>query len=67
MDGPLQKVTLHVAKGYRVHFDLVECLGEETIESLTERDPNLEEAYVSILGPTRPAVPSGNPPEAATH
>jgi ABC-2 type transport system ATP-binding protein len=52
MDGPLQKITLHVRKGARIHYDLVECLGEETIESMTERDPNLEEAYVSILGPT---------------
>jgi ABC-2 type transport system ATP-binding protein len=51
MDGPLQRITLHVRKGARIHYDLVECLGEETIESMTERDPNLEEAYVSILGP----------------
>ena len=49
MDGPLQKITLHVEKGSRVHFDLVECLGEETIESMTERDPNLEEDRKSVV------------------
>jgi ABC-2 type transport system ATP-binding protein len=50
MDGVLQKLTVHVPAGSNASHAIVERLGPETIESVVEREPNLEEAYVSILG-----------------
>lgn len=48
-DGPLQKLTLQVAPDRDIRAPLVGLLGADNIESLVERDPTLEEAYLSIL------------------
>ncbi|MPZ50497.1 MAG: ATP-binding cassette domain-containing protein [Dehalococcoidia bacterium] len=50
IDGVFQKLTLHIEEGAIIQKEIAECLGEGVIESMVEREPNLEEAYISILG-----------------
>jgi ABC-2 type transport system ATP-binding protein len=50
MDGVFQKLTLHIEEGAFIQKEIVACLGADAIESMYEREPNLEEAYISILG-----------------
>ena len=48
-DGLLQKVVFHVSQGMDIQTDVNNILGMENIKHTTLRDPNLEEAYLSII------------------
>jgi ABC-2 type transport system ATP-binding protein len=49
MDGVFQKLTVQLAPDCDLQPKLVELIGVENVESLVEREPTLEEAYLSIL------------------
>ena len=49
MDGPIQKLTIHIKPGANVREEVNKLLGVDTIESMVARDPTLEEAYLSIF------------------
>jgi ABC-2 type transport system ATP-binding protein len=49
MDGPFNRITLHMVPDAKVEADVKRLLGENSIESLIQRDPTLEEAYLSII------------------
>ncbi len=48
-DGPIQKLTIHVAAGADITAELKDSIGAENLEAMVMRDPTLEEAYLSIL------------------
>ena len=48
-DGALQRVTVHVRSGAALQDRVVAAIGEDNVETVVEREPTLEEAYVSIL------------------
>ena len=48
-DGAFQKFTLQAAPDAELRRPLLDLLGEWNVEALIDRDPTLEEAYVSIL------------------
>jgi ABC-2 type transport system ATP-binding protein len=48
-DGPLEKLTIQVAPTSDVRETLLNLLPEQHVESFIEREPTLEEAYLSIL------------------
>ncbi len=49
IDGPIQKLTLHLKPGTEVKQTVPKQLGSDLVESLIMRDPTLEEAYLSIF------------------
>ncbi|OGO40145.1 MAG: hypothetical protein A2147_09385 [Chloroflexi bacterium RBG_16_57_8] len=49
IDGPIQKLTIHTAPNVEVRADVRRLLGETNVESMVDRDPTLEEAYMSIF------------------
>jgi hypothetical protein len=49
LDGPIQKLTLHVKPGINIKPGIKKKLGKNNIDYITERDPTLEEAYLSII------------------
>lgn len=49
MDGALQRLTIQVLPESDSRRQLTERIGLSNVETLVERDPNLEEAYLSIL------------------
>jgi hypothetical protein len=49
MDGPIQRLTIHIKPGIQVKPAVIEILGESNIENCVLRDPTLEEAYLSII------------------
>jgi ABC-2 type transport system ATP-binding protein len=51
VDGPLHRLTLHMepGTGTSVAPEVKALLGENSIESVMQRDPTLEEAYLSII------------------
>ena len=48
-EGALQRITVHVRSGASPQAQVVEAIGEDNVETMVEREPTLEEAYVSIL------------------
>jgi ABC-2 type transport system ATP-binding protein len=48
-DGPVQKLTIHTKPGTDVREEVTKTLGADKIESMVDRDPTLEEAYLSIF------------------
>ena len=48
-DGPIQKLTIHTLPGAEVREKITEILGQDNIESMSMRDPTLEEAYLNII------------------
>lgn len=49
VDGPLQKLTIHVKPGVEVKGEVTRILDQSNIQSIVMRDPTLEEAYLSIV------------------
>jgi ABC-2 type transport system ATP-binding protein len=49
-DGMLNRLTVHVSEDVNIHSELVRLVPAEQLESIAEREPTLEEAYLSILG-----------------
>lgn len=49
LDGPIQKLTLHILPGAEIKEEVTQILGQSNIESTVIRDPTLEDAYLSIL------------------
>ncbi len=49
MDGPVQKLTIHTRPGTDVRGEVKKAIGDGNIESMVDRDPTLEEAYLSIF------------------
>jgi ABC-2 type transport system ATP-binding protein len=49
MDGPVQKLTIHTRPGTDVRKEVKKAVGDDNIESMVDRDPTLEEAYLSIF------------------
>jgi ABC-2 type transport system ATP-binding protein len=49
-DGVLNRLTVHVSEDVDVQSDLIRLVPAEQLESIAEREPTLEEAYLSILG-----------------
>jgi ABC-2 type transport system ATP-binding protein len=49
-DGVLQRVILQVWRDVDLRETVLDAVGEATVESVVEREPTLEEAYLSILG-----------------
>ena len=49
VDGPIQKLTIHVKPGVDIQETVRIKLGVEIVESIVMRDPTLEEAYLSIF------------------
>jgi len=48
-DGPIHKITVSLAPGLENKNQIKKVLGDENIESITMREPTLEEAYLSII------------------
>jgi ABC-2 type transport system ATP-binding protein len=48
-DGAFQKLTVQVAPDRDLKTELVGLIGRENVEAIIEREPTLEEAYLSIL------------------
>jgi len=48
-DGAFQKLTVQVAPDCDLRPRLLDLIGETNVEALVEREPTLEEAYLSIL------------------
>ena len=48
-EGALQRLTIQVLSTSAVKAALIAVVGESNVETLVEREPNLEEAYLSIL------------------
>ena len=48
-DGPIQKLTIHLIPGTEIKAAVTSQLGNELVDSLTMREPTLEEAYLSIF------------------
>jgi ABC-2 type transport system ATP-binding protein len=48
-DGPFQKVTVHADPNCQIVESIEERLGKERIKSIVNREPTLEEAYLSIV------------------
>ncbi len=48
-DGPLEKLTIQVAPACDIREPLLTLIDQRNVESLVEREPTLEEAYLSIL------------------
>ncbi len=49
VDGPIQKLTIHVKPGVDIQETVRIKLGIDIVESIVTRDPTLEEAYLSIF------------------
>lgn len=49
VDGPIQKLTIHVKPGVDIQETVKIKLGVDIVESIVMRDPTLEEAYLSIF------------------
>jgi ABC-2 type transport system ATP-binding protein len=49
-DGMLNRLTVHVSEDVNIQSELVRLVPPEQLESMAEREPTLEEAYLSILG-----------------
>jgi ABC-2 type transport system ATP-binding protein len=48
-DGPIQKLTIYTLPGVEVREKITEILGQDNIDSMSMRDPTLEEAYLNII------------------
>lgn len=48
-DGPIYKLTIHTQPEAQVRSDVTGILDKENIESIINREPTLEEAYLSIF------------------
>jgi ABC-2 type transport system ATP-binding protein len=49
-DGLLTRLTVQVRSGRELRPAILSRIAEEQLESVLEREPTLEEAYLSILG-----------------
>ncbi len=49
-DGLLQRIVLHAKVGTDTRSVVASVLGDKQVESFVEREPTLEEAYLTILG-----------------
>ncbi len=49
LDGPIQKLTIHLEAGVEIQEKITEQLGTDLVESIIMREPTLEEAYLSIF------------------
>jgi ABC-2 type transport system ATP-binding protein len=49
-DGMVSRLTVHVDEGAEIRTEIARIVPGEQLESMAEREPTLEEAYLSILG-----------------